>query len=256
MSLVPLKKEIIPQYLSSYEIWQSLIPGSGKNYHYKKIQQIILELKKCGKIKNSYRKLSQGRTLELFYFDNYVKSLILDEIKRLGLKKTRVHYEIPRYRKVYSAYQYDWVKYAHIYKKLQVLAIKYGDKNIFWRVNPYNILKLCYLKDKNGKLRKTEETKHIFRYKTLQRILEEIGRILTEKYKIIQNNECLRYLTLKTNIALYFDDKEKPQGELLDYFDKEISIRMKANINLLRHLKKGIDVEIAVSWTKDFMKKA
>ena len=66
-------------------------------------------------------------------------------------KKKRIRHLIPSYKKVYTVYQYDRVKFARIFKKIQSLSYKYG-RHIFDKTNPYKVLQLCYLRDEKDNL--------------------------------------------------------------------------------------------------------
>ncbi len=105
-------------------------------------------------------------------------------------KKKRVRHTIPTYKKVYTVYGYDRVKFARIFKKVQALAYKYG-RHIFDNTNPYKVLKLCYLRDKNGKLKHIGDEKHIYRCKTLHNILKEIADYLFIAYELENNSDVL-----------------------------------------------------------------
>ena len=65
-------------------------------------------------------------------------------------KKKRVRYSVPTYKKVYSVYQYDRLKYSAIFKRIQQLALKYSPE-IFKKAAAYKVLDLCYIKDETGK---------------------------------------------------------------------------------------------------------
>lgn len=168
----------------------------------------------------------------------------MDTIKE---KKKRNRYEIPSYKKVYSLYIYSRPKYSKIYKRLQTLALKY-DKNIFYRVNPYNVLKLCYIY-KEGALQGLGDERHIFRCRTLDNILSEIAKVLILEYNLCTDPKTLLYLYRRTGIVLYIDS-EGMQAEFMPVTREGIGLRLKANIELLRQLREGVEVEDAVEKVK------
>ena len=158
-------------------------------------------------------------------------------------KKKRIRYSIPCYKKVYSVYAYNRRKYGRIYKRLQGLAYRY-DKSIFYRVNPYNVLKLCYAY-KKGKLQHLGDERHIYRYRALECVLTQLAQVIKEKYNLLLSSDVLYYLYKRTGIAYYYD-AEEPQAEYMPASRKNISIRLKANIRLLRRIGEGLELEEAV----------
>lgn len=126
-------------------------------------------------------------------------------------KGIRAHYKIPAYKRVYSVYQYDQQKYSDIWKKIQELAIKYGE-HIYKNTSPYRVLELCYIKNKEGKLEHLKDEKHIFRYSALHKICALVAKTLTEKHGLLMDETTTEYLKRKTGIIYYNDDTE-PMAE-------------------------------------------
>ena len=155
--------------------------------------------------------------------------------------------EVPSYKKVYSVYQYDRLKYAAIYKKIQKAALKY-DHSIFTRTSPYRVLRLCYVKDEFNKFAHLGDEKHIFRYKALQNILKEIADYLIIAYEILPNEDVLQYLFKRTHILLYYQENYS-QAELFETISSSIYTRIKVHITLLKCLQKGMEIEEAVNFT-------
>jgi hypothetical protein len=159
-----------------------------------------------------------------------------EEIERYG--SGRVHYVIPSYKRVYSVYQFDWEKYASIYKKIQTLSFKYG-KHIFDKTNPYKVLERCYIEE-NGEKVELGDQKHIFRLKTLQNLYTLIAIELKEHYNLLMSDDVLNYLFKRTKIRFYpFEN----QAELLSPEKQTIKTRLLIHIQLLRLLRKGLDLE-------------
>lgn len=159
-----------------------------------------------------------------------------------GLKK-RIRYKIPCYKKVYSVYAYNKAKYGKIYKRLQQLALKY-DASIFYKVNPYRVLKLCYVY-KKGRLQSLGDERHIFRYKALRRVLSAVAEEIISAYDLCLCPEVIQYLYKRTGIALYVSG-EDTEAEYRPLYKRDLNLRLRTNIELLRQLRKGLEVEEAV----------
>lgn len=162
-------------------------------------------------------------------------------------KKKRIRYTIPTYKKVYTVYQYDRVKFARIFKKVQELAYKYG-RHIFDNTNPYKVLQLCYIRDENGRLQPLGDEKHIFRYKTLQNVLQEIGDYIVIAYEY-EHPDVLKYLFRKTHLIVY-SSAGYNQAELLETAGMPVRTRLRVHITLLRYIQKGYEIEAAVNLTR------
>lgn len=157
--------------------------------------------------------------------------------------KKRIRYKIPTYRKIYSLYVYNRPKYGKIYKKLQKLALKYNEA-IFYRVNPYNVLRLCYVY-KKGRLQHLGDERHIYRYKALENVLTELAQEIQKQYDLLLRNDVLLYLYKRTGIVFY-TDKDEPQAEYMPAHRKGIYTRLRTNIILLRLVRLGVEVEDAI----------
>lgn len=167
-----------------------------------------------------------------------------------GTKKKRERALVPSYRKVYSVYQYDREKFARIYKKLQAVSIRLNNPKIYYRVNPYKILSRCYVLDEEGYKQSLGDERHIFRYKVLQSIFNEIGQYLIIAYELLPNEDVIKYLFKRTNLILY-ESENSYQAELYETIDEPIKTRIKTHITLLRGLYKGLGIEEAVRQTKE-----
>lgn len=166
------------------------------------------------------------------------------------VKKQKKKLLVPSYKKVYSVYQYDREKFAKIYKKLQAISLRFNDPSIYNRVNPYKILSRCYITDKEGYRQSLGDEQHIFRYKALQSIFDEIGQYLIVAYELIPNEDVIKYLFRRTNLILYATGNSF-QAELYETIDKPIKTRIKIYITLLRALYKGIEIEEAIQLVRD-----
>lgn len=163
----------------------------------------------------------------------------------MSATKNRIRPLVPSYKKVYATYQFDWEKYAMIYKKLQGLACRFNDKEIYNRVNPYRVLDLCYVLDENGKKQPLGDERHIFRYKTLEKVRKLIANELLERYNISTDVSVLKYLYKRTGIVLEVQ-RGQEGAEIARLWDKPIRERLSINLKLLRGLRKGLEIEQAV----------
>ena len=140
-------------------------------------------------------------------------------------------------------YAYNKGKYGKIYKRLQKLALQY-DENIFYRVNPYNVLRLCYVY-KEGHLQTLGDERHIFRYRALMNVLSAVAQEFIRAYDLYLCPDVLNYIYKRTGIALYVEG-EDTEAEYMPVYKGNIGLRLRANIELLRQLRKGVEVEDAI----------
>ncbi len=164
--------------------------------------------------------------------------------EKIKYKGIRAHYTLPAFKKIYSVYQYDITKYNSIWKKVRDLAFKYGH-DIYYRTNPYRVLKLCYVRDEEGNLVHLSDEKHIYRYKALHRICALVAQTLTKKYGLDMDDRTIRYLKLKTGIV-YFPDEVEPTAEHEEAMKMCLRDRVKVAIRLYRLLNMDeIEIEKA-----------
>lgn len=164
----------------------------------------------------------------------------------------RIRKPIPSYKKIFSVYQYDEIKYHKLYKNLQQIALKLNDVSIFNRVNPYRILDLCYIRDCNGKRIKTCNVKHIFRLKVKHHICGQIASELISMYDLALNDDVLRYIYKRTGIA-FFVREDLLQAELLEVRNNVITPIewVRVHIDILRQLRQHKEVEVSVKIAKE-----
>ena len=113
---------------------------------------------------------------QLSLFDTEIYSFLSYKRQRERGKPKRVRAKYPSYIKVYSVYQYDHTKYRELFKPIIKEAIEKDDPDIYWNTNPYDLLNKCYYRDKSGNKKRLGDTKHIYRYKTLYKLFEAIGK--------------------------------------------------------------------------------
>lgn len=164
-----------------------------------------------------------------------------EEIEKYG--NVRVHLLVPTYKKVYSLYQFDWKKYAAIWKRIQKVALKY-DTEIFTKTSPYRVLNLCYTLDENGKRQSLGDEKHIFRFKTLEKVRRLIAKELLGSYDLCRDVSVLKYLYKRTGIVLEVQ-KGQEGAEIAHIWDRPIRERLSINMDLLRGLRDRLEIEDA-----------
>lgn len=163
-----------------------------------------------------------------------------------GSKKKRIRYKVPTFIKFYSIYQYDRLKF----RKLLNIWLKTPEGQSRTRntviEKQREILEQCWVLDENGNKQRDSDTLHIFRYRTLHKILEIIAQTLIKEYGI-QDKNSIEYLFRRTNIKIYKSSISKPQAELANTAYNDIKSRILVHLKLLRSLRKSIDVEMAVN---------
>ena len=85
----------------------------------------------------------------------------------------RVRYEVPKFIKFYSLYQYDRNKFAELLKIwLETEAGKNRTLETL-KAKQTEILELCYIRDENGKPLKDSDEKHIYRVNVLSTLRKD-----------------------------------------------------------------------------------
>ena len=185
-----------------------------------------------------------------FYFNNFVKKYLLKEFNKKGIKKKntfRVRYSVPTYEKFYSIWQYDRSKFRELLNEW--LKSDEGKNRTLdsLRKKQAEILEECWILDENNNKKRDCDEPHIFRYQTLQKILECIAYTLINNYNI-QNIDSVKYLLKRTNIMIYKPiEGLKPQAEILHTILDDIKTRILIHLRLLKYLKKGYEIEDAVT---------
>lgn len=186
----------------------------------------------------------------------------LNFFRKCNNKVTQIN--IPLYRKVYSAYQYDQKKYMEIYKKLHDVALKLKKPAIFWNVSPYKILNLCYVKYKpcefdcsltplpkgegrEGTRRRLDE-RHIFRLKALHKIYETLADEITKNQLTLKFDDRILF---NDGIIIFFDSEFGNQAIVQGTEKMPISNKVIIHIELLRMLRKGTKLKKAVKLIKN-----
>lgn len=176
---------------------------------------------------------------QLSLFPNFVEqNLLLQDSPR-----KRVRYKIPTYKKVYSVYQYDREKYSAIWNKLHRLALRLNNAKIFFGVNPYSVLRHCYIKE-DGRFVHLGDEPHIFRIKSLHDIQSEIYNYSSKPLCRMSNSEELSWQ--QCGILFFYDCQNGGIAEIAGSQSDNLKTRLKKHIKLLRNLRKGYGLQKAV----------
>ena len=159
--------------------------------------------------------------------------------KRCNKKTSQL---VPSYKKCYTVYQYDREKYGRIYRKLQKVSIKLNDASIFHRVSPYRVLDLCYIRGEDGKPKNLWFEDKAHRRIALERIMQEIARVILLKYNNDPTEQDLRNIYLSSGVAIFIR-KEYIQAEIHDLREYSIKDKIHYHFLLFRYLKTGCSVE-------------
>lgn len=183
--------------------------------------------------------------------------------------KKYTKFEFPDYQKRYSVYAYDHTKFVKKYKKIKKLAQDEGNPDIYWSVNPYDIIEQCIIRNKDGTKKHLNDEKHIFRLKTLHRVYELLAQEVLKGQQLIPFDGCFIDLH-KVRVTLNKYDDEiyehkkvrggfgKYRGERFIVVNAELQgsemlpiyQRLKIHLNLLRELRNGLTIKQAVYKTR------
>jgi len=182
-------------------------------------------------------------------------------------------FDFPDYMKVYSVYAYDKIKAHKFYKQKKEEAKKKKDPDIYYSINPYDVIQMFIVRNKDGTKKHLKDEKHIFRRKSLDLIYQEIGKrlIAGQKIKIF---ECQEFNFSGVKVYYdYYDDKPYEyktlrdgwkdfKGEEFNYISGELDNtqhlpiykRLKTHILLLRLLRQGMTIDKAADEVKERFK--
>lgn len=182
-------------------------------------------------------------------------------------------FDFPDYMKVYSVYAYDKVKAHKFYKQKKEEAKKKKDPDIYYSINPYDVIQMFIVRNKDGTKKHLKDEKHIFRRRSLDLIYQEIGKRLIVGQKI-NLFECQEFNFSGVRVYYdYYDDKpyeyktsrdgwkdfkgeefNNISGELDNTQHLPICKRLKIHILLLRLLRQGMTIEKAVDEVEERFK--
>lgn len=134
-------------------------------------------------------------------------------------------YIAPDYIKFYTVYQYDRIKFKKLLRK-EIARLKPKSDEEFKEIQN-RILIECYIRDENGKRKRDTDEKHIFRYRSLENILNYLYNKLGPR---ADENVCSCFFDAK-EIILYPDEE---QAEIKGTERLPVFERIKIHIRLLR----------------------
>lgn len=137
-------------------------------------------------------------------------------------------YIAPDYIKFYTIYQYDRIKFKKLLRK-EIARLKPKSDEEFKEIQNRILIK-CYIRDENGKRKRDTDEKHIFRYRSLENILNS----LYDKLGPRADNEVCSCFFDAQEIMIYPDEE---QAEIKDSWKLPVSERVKIHIRLLREMK-------------------
>lgn len=217
-------------------------------YSPSQVQEVLFFLEELGHTISESTGIVYGKPKYYFYFDNDVKQRLLAELKKRGCKliRPRNRYPVPTYVKFYSVFQYDREKFRKLLNKwLKTDEGKNRTYDILLK-RQREFLEQCWVLDEDNNRKRDCDEPHIFRYRTLHRILECIANCLMNNYGI-DTPDMMKYLFNRTNLVIYpFQEGMKPEAELINTIMCDIKTRIRMHLHLLRGLKRGLEVEDAV----------
>lgn len=211
------------------------------------VQEVLLFLEDQGQTLSDTEITKTGKKKYYFYFDKDVKESLLNELSSRGYKPIkRVRNKVPTYSKFYSVWQYDREKFRKLLNCwLKTDEGKTRTHNSLLQKQS-EILEQCWVLNEDNTRVRDSDAQHIYRYKTLHRILECIANCLMHDYGI-DTGDMVKYLLHRTNIVIYQSEEGmKPQAELSNTIMENIKTRVILHLHLLKGLKQGLDIEEAV----------
>ena len=124
----------------------------------------------------------------------------------------------PDYIKFYTVYQYDRIKFKKLLRK-EVKKLKPKSEKEFKEMQD-RILIRCYIRDSKGRRKRDTDEKHIYRYRVLDKIYEQLYNLGCRA----RDYSCL----------VFFDDEK--QAMIKGTEDLPVFERVKIHIRLLRRL--------------------
>jgi hypothetical protein len=183
---------------------------------------------------------------QLLIFSEYIPQKAKKLTKKGTKKRDRYNDGILDYKKVYSLFQYDQVKYMLIWKKLKDLSLKLQKPSIFERVSPYDVLRLCYLKEDGEKIILGDQ-KHIYRYSTLYNIQAHIFNYSKSPLELTSANE-LQWE--RCGVHFFYDHYDGGFASIIGTEQLPIKYRVLLHLRLLRYLRQNKDLRKAVLLAK------
>jgi len=134
-------------------------------------------------------------------------------------------YVPPDYIKFYTIYQYDRIKFKKLLRK-EIARLKPKSDEEFKEIQNRILIK-CYIRDDKGHKKRDTDEKHIFRYRAMQNIFEQL-------YKLVKQVGIKSDLSFFGAINLYDEDE---QAEIEGTKDLPVLERVKIHIKAIREIK-------------------
>ena len=156
--------------------------------------------------------------------------------------KKRIRYDVPNYLNFYTLYQYDRNKFRELLRAW--LKTDEGKRRTVETLQKKQneILEACYIRDENGNKLKDSDEKHIYRYRTLHKILAEIYEII--HWEFIRKGSI--FIIDNINLEYEYKTAEIKGTE----WGMSIKDRVLIHIRLLRLLRKGFSITDALEKIK------
>jgi hypothetical protein len=157
-------------------------------------------------------------------------------------KEKRFHNDITLYKKVYSVFQYDQQRYMSIWRNIRELAIAIKRSDLVFKISPYQVLNACYIRE-DGIKKHLGDSPHIYRLKTLHSD-KGIFHKIYNSLRICPSGDTVEI----DGLILYADGS---QAEIKDTWQLPIRTRVSLHLQLLKNLRKGLEVKEAVEMAKN-----
>lgn len=170
-----------------------------------------------------------------------VDELDLSEEQKTELKskleppKKRIRYDVPNYLNFYTLYQYNRDKFRDMLRDwLKTIEGKNRTLETL-QAKQEEILEQCFLKDENGNRLRDSDEKHIYRYRTLHKIMREIYHYLKMEY--LYGGSI--FIVDELNVS-YDEETAEIKGT---EWGMSIKDRVIIHIRLLRLLRNGFSIK-------------
>lgn len=161
--------------------------------------------------------------------------------KYLKYPTKRIRYKRPNYLNFYTLYQYDRNKFRELLRAWHKTdeAIKEKNKSleswlIVLQAKQDEILEQCYIRDENGNKLRDSDAKHIYRYRTLHNIMNEIYKII--HWEFIKTGSIFNVEGLTVS-----SEEEIAEIHGTEWY-MSVKDRIIIHLRLLRLLRKGLSI--------------
>lgn len=156
--------------------------------------------------------------------------------------KKRIRYDVPNYLNFYTLYQYNRDKFRDMLREW--LKTTEGKNRTLetLQAKQDEILEKCFIRDKYGNKLKDSDEKHIYRYRTLHKIMKEVYHYI--KMEFLYSGSIFNIEGL--NIS-----QEDETAEIVGTeWGTPIKERILLHLRLLRLLRKGLSITDCIKCIK------